>query len=245
MATKVTAVEPEAEVRIETELVNDVVTETTGDDVIDVTAEDGTVEEPSTEHFQEKEIVSQTREASESCGFKRRMPENLRRFLLKVQGGKYYLPAAYRIVWFRDECPDWGVSTSLIEGGHEAGFATVQAIVYNPDGRIIASGLKTESRQDFPAGWVEKAETGAIARALAVAGFGTQFTPDLDDDGAHVADSPQIMSGNSHSAVTRDVFPLKSTHAPERSIEEIWAGPGQCPNCHAPEGKRHGKPCRA
>src|SRR5438128_11401967 len=89
---------------------------------------------------------------------KRRMPENLKRYLLRVQGGKFYLPAAYRIVWFRDECPDWGVSTQLIEGGHEAGFATVQATVMNPDGRIIASGLKTESRQDFPEGWVAKAE---------------------------------------------------------------------------------------
>src|SRR5438045_3938469 len=34
-------------------------------------------------------------------GSKRRMPENLTRYLLKVQGGKLYLPAAYRIVWFR------------------------------------------------------------------------------------------------------------------------------------------------
>src|SRR5690242_4903901 len=42
---------------------------------------------------------------------KRRMPDNLRRFLLRLQGGKSYLPAAYRIVWFRDECPDWGIET--------------------------------------------------------------------------------------------------------------------------------------
>src|SRR5215467_8707538 len=113
---------------------------------------------------------------------KRRMPDRMRRYLLKVQGGKLYLPAAYRIAWFRDECPDWGVSTTLIEGGYEAGYATVQSVIYNPDGRIIASGIKTESRQDFPAGWVEKAETGSIARALAVAGFGTQFTPELDEE---------------------------------------------------------------
>src|ERR1043165_8393796 len=67
---------------------------------------------------------------------KRRMPESFRKHLLKVQGGKLYLPAAFRIVWFRDECPDWGVTTDLIEGGQEAGFATVKATVLNPDGRI-------------------------------------------------------------------------------------------------------------
>ena len=57
------------------------------------------------------------REGAEIESGKRRMPDNLRRFLLRVQGGKFYLPAAYRIVWFRDECPDWGVETQLLEGG--------------------------------------------------------------------------------------------------------------------------------
>src|SRR5687768_11763222 len=51
---------------------------------------------------------------SEETG-KRRMPETLQKFLLRVQGGKFYLPAAYRIVWFRDEYPDWGVQTDLVE----------------------------------------------------------------------------------------------------------------------------------
>jgi hypothetical protein len=122
---------------------------------------------------------------------KRRMPEALRKTLVRMQGGKMYLTAAYRLVWFRDECPDWGVDTCILEGGHEAGFATVQAKVYNAEGRLIASGTKTETQKDFPAGWVEKSETGAIARALAVAGFGTQFAAELDDVGSHPADSPQ------------------------------------------------------
>src|ERR1041384_6067307 len=79
---------------------------------------------------------------------KRRTPDHFRKFLLKMQGGKLYLPAAYRIVWFRDECPDFGISTQLIEGGQQAEFATVQAFVYNEAGRIIASGIKTETKQD-------------------------------------------------------------------------------------------------
>lgn len=162
---------------------------------------------------------------------KRRMPEKLRRFLLRMPGGKLYLPAAYRIVWFRDECPDWGIETILLEGGVADGYATVQAKIYNAGGRLIASGIKTETKQDFPAGWVEKSESGAISRALAVAGFGTQFMPELDDDGTRPADSPLSMpQGESNSRLT---------------TSEIWPGPGQCPRCHAPEGKRHGKPCIA
>lgn len=161
--------------------------------------------------------------------FKRRMPETMRRFLLRMQGGKLYLPAAYRIVWMRDECPDWGITTQVLEGGHSAGYAMVQATVYTPEGRAIATGTKTETKEDFPAGWVEKAETGAISRALAVAGFGTQFMPELDE-GAHVADSPQ---------------PLNGSGAAPPAGNDIWQGPGQCPACHAPEGKKHGKPCRS
>ncbi len=171
---------------------------------------------------------------------RRRMPESLKRHLIRMQGGKFYLPAAFRIVWFRDECPDWGVETTLIEGGQEAGFATVQARIYNSEGRLIASGLKTETRQDFPAGWVEKAETGSIARALALAGFGTQFAPELDDDGSSPADAPQRATNASRSSKVE-----AKEDVPKRTATEVWDGPGQCPHCHAPIGKRHGKPCTA
>jgi hypothetical protein len=197
--------------------------------------------------------LREERESTEMESGKRRMPDNLRRFLLKVQGGKYYLPAAYRIVWFRDECPDWGVETKLLEGGQEAGFATVQAKIYNGEGRLISSGIKTETRQDFPAGWVEKAETGSIARALAVAGFGTQFAPELDEEqeGQRVhrpADTPQRTSyGSSRAGFERTPYDgsVMERVAPRQGTgqTEIWEGPGLCPRCHAPEGKRHGKPC--
>ena len=180
---------------------------------------------------------------------KRRMPENLKKYLLRVQGGKFYLPAAYRIVWFRDECPDWGIATTLVEGGFEAGFATVKAEIFNPDGRLIASDYKTESKQDFPAGWVEKAATGAIARALALTGFGTQFAPELDEE--VFADSPQPMGRNRFSRTSsygenRDGGEgrVREESAPRVSTG-IWDGPGQCPTCHAPAGKLHGKQCGA
>jgi len=183
---------------------------------------------------------------------KRRMPETLQKFLLRVQGGKLYLPAAYRIVWFRDECPDWGIATTLVEGGFEAGFATVKAEIYNPEGRLIASDYKTESKQDFPAGWVEKAATGAIARALALSGFGTQFAPELDEQ--VFADSPQRMGSGFRSRSTSSHYSggNGNTNGATSKVREgampamasdVWEGPDQCPTCHAPAGKRHGKQC--
>ncbi len=193
---------------------------------------------------------------------KRRMPENLRKYLLRLQGGKYYLPAAYRIVWFRDEYPDWTIETELVEGGQEAGFATVKATVRNEEGRVIATGHKTETRQDFPAGWVEKSETGACARALSLAGFGTQFSPELDDEGYRPADSPQPIGGASFggrperpsyargtSAVREEGDrrePAGAAAAPAATAVaagEVWEGPGQCPRCHAPAGRKHARPC--
>ena len=188
-------------------------------------------------------------------GSKRRMPDNLRRYLLKMQGGKMYLPAAYRIVWFRDELGDeWGIQTRLVEGGHEAGFATMHAEILNPEGRVIASGHKTEARSDFPAGWVEKAESGAVARALALLGFGTQFTPELDDDGHRPADSPQPRPAYTPRRPTPDLPESAREYRPHKQavqsaveevgpVQEIWLGPGQCPRCHAPEGKKHGRQC--
>jgi hypothetical protein len=213
-------------------------------------------------------VVRETAEPRDNADMeteKRRMPDNLRRFLIRLQGGKYYLPAAYRIVWFRDEMGDeWGIRTQLIEGGHEKGFATVHAEIVDPQGRVVASGHKTESKGDFPAGWVEKAESGSIARALAVLGFGTQFMPELDDDGNHPADSPremaypaprveQAVSPRANPAADGQRGPDRAVHEgstpqaarPPVPASEIWEGPGQCPRCHAPEGKRHGKPCIA
>ncbi|HXG23616.1 MAG TPA: hypothetical protein VNJ09_03600, partial [Chthonomonadales bacterium] len=57
-------------------------------------------------------------------------------------------------------------------------------------------------------------------------------------DGHRPADSPLSMpQGESNSRPT--------TQDSRLSTSEIWPGPGQCPRCHAPEGKRHGKPCIA
>jgi hypothetical protein len=53
---------------------------------------------------------------------------------------------------------------------------------------VIATGTKAESRNGFT-DYLEKAETGAIGRALALCGYGTQFAPELEE-AERIVDSP-------------------------------------------------------
>jgi hypothetical protein len=119
-----------------------------------------------------------------------KMPFNFKRYLIKVQGGRYYLPVAARLVWFREAHPDWRVETEPLELDVERGIAIFRARVMDEEGNVLATGTKMETREGF-ADFIEKAETGAIGRALAVAGFGTQFAPELSEGGVvHPVDSP-------------------------------------------------------
>lgn len=116
------------------------------------------------------------------------MTFDVKKHLIKVQSGKEYLPVASRLVWFRQEHPDWGIETHPIEIDIEKGHAIFEASVYNSEGRLMAKGTKMETAAGFQ-DFVEKAETGSIGRALAVCGFGTQFAPELDE-GERIVDSP-------------------------------------------------------
>jgi len=53
----------------------------------------------------------------------------------------------------------------------------------------VATGTKSEKAASFP-DFIEKAETGAIGRALAALGYGTQFTGDEWDEAHRIVDSP-------------------------------------------------------
>jgi hypothetical protein len=104
----------------------------------------------------------------------------VKKHLIKVQGGRQYLPVAARLIWFRTEHPDWGIDTHAVAINVEKQYAVFEASVFNAEGKLMAKGTKMETIRGF-GDWLEKAETGAIGRALAVCGFGTQFAPDLEE----------------------------------------------------------------
>ncbi len=123
------------------------------------------------------------------------MAFDFKRHLIKVQGGRTYLPVSARIVWFRQEHPDWSIETEAVEINHEKQFAVFRARICDGDGKLMATGTKKEDVKGF-GDFIEKAETGSVGRALALCGFGTQFSPDLDESTAgRFADSPQPMGG--------------------------------------------------
>jgi len=123
------------------------------------------------------------------------MAFDFKRHLIKVQGGRTYLPVSARIVWFREEHPDWSIETEAVEINHEKQYAIFRARICDADGKLMATGTKKEDVKGF-GDYIEKSETGAVGRALALCGFGTQFAPELDEaSGGRFADSPQPMGG--------------------------------------------------
>lgn len=123
------------------------------------------------------------------------MAFDFKRHLIKVQGGRTYLPVSARIVWFRQEHPDWTIETEMVELNHEKQYAIFRARISDGDGRLMATGTKKEDVKGF-GDYLEKAETGSVGRALALCGFGTQFSPEMDETGpGRFADSPQPMGG--------------------------------------------------
>ena len=102
--------------------------------------------------------------------------------------GKDYLQVAHRLVWFREERPTWGIQTSVTIDA-DKNRTVARAEIRNPEGFVMATAHKIEDVKGFP-DHAEKAETGAVGRALAMCGYGTQFAPDLEEGEHRIVDSP-------------------------------------------------------
>lgn len=115
-----------------------------------------------------------------------RTPRGTELPLLSLRG-KEYLEVKYRLVWFREEHPDWSIETEILSVTENSAYA--RATIRDETGRIIATSHKYETKQGFP-DFIEKAETGSIGRALALIGYGTQFCADELDEGERIVDAP-------------------------------------------------------
>ncbi len=154
-------------------------------------------------------------------------PFNPAEHLIQIKGRNGlsdYLPVQWRLVWFRSQYPNGSIETELLhldlERDVEA-FAEVwneekqqsEKIVKQNKGIAIfkatardglggiGTGTKSETAANFP-DFIEAAETGAIGRALASLGFGTQFAPELQEE-HRIVDSPVTRTNapaNGHRA---------------------------------------------
>jgi len=110
--------------------------------------------------------------------------------LIKMKGGKLYAPVYVRIALFREDHPvsdGWGINAEVISTDETSCFS--RAYIVDPHGRIVASGHKREHKAHFP-DFEEKSLTGAVGRALLMAGYGTPYALDELDEGERIVDTP-------------------------------------------------------
>ena len=122
-----------------------------------------------------------------------------KKHLTKIKG-KDYLEVKFRLHWFRQEKPLWDVKTEIIKLDTEKGIAAVRSDIYDEQGIHKSSGLSLETMKSFP-DYLEKAETSATGRALAVLGYGTLQSVELEE--GKIADSPVRSGANNRNATQK------------------------------------------
>jgi hypothetical protein len=125
---------------------------------------------------------------------------------------RMYLEVKYRLVWLREQEPDAQITTEILQLDldrdvqaevsewddnlrksvkvvkHGKGLVIFRATIKLPNG-AIGTGTKMENAASF-GDWLEKAETGAIGRALAGLGYGTAATDEMSEGEGRVVDAP-------------------------------------------------------
>jgi hypothetical protein len=148
---------------------------------------------------------------------------------IRVQGNSRYLPVPARVQWMRGDHPDWTISTDVYALDWTEGWVIMRADVRDASGRLIAQGTKHETRAGF-GDFIEKAETGAVGRALARAGYGTEDALDLE--GERLADAPAVAPTDSeHDRGAPASYPRGHAPAPRSAeedalLDELLAVPG-------------------
>ena len=139
--------------------------------------------------------------------------------MMKLKG-KDYLQVAWRLVWFREDHPDFGINAEALDLTED--HAIFKATITDANGIQLSSGHGSESKKDF-GDFIEKAETKAIGRALAMLGYGTQFAADELDEGERIVDSPINRTPNAEARV--ETIPA---NAPVNSFDPLAAFTRYC-----------------
>jgi hypothetical protein len=101
--------------------------------------------------------------------------------------GKEYKTVALRVNEFRLAHPDWTIETLPIEIGEKS--VLIQAMIKDPTGRVIATGLAEESRTSSAinrTSAAENCETSAVGRALAFFGLAGSEIASADEVAAAI-----------------------------------------------------------
>lgn len=110
--------------------------------------------------------------------------------LRTLEDGSEYLDARWRLVWFLESHSEYTITSNLVH--LSVRLAVVKVTITLPGGRT-AEGLGMAAAHDVYR-HVETAQTHALARALAMLGFGTESA--LDFETAAPADAGVKSSGS-------------------------------------------------
>lgn len=132
--------------------------------------------------------------------------------------GKPYLLVGHRLVWLDNEVKSYDIHTELLVLTDEQTVARATVTLFKDDGSVLrkASASKRETKKDF-SDHTEKAETGAMGRALAMLGMGTQFALADLDEGDRLADAP--IPAPAKPARTVKPNPTRAESPTEASVE--------------------------
>ncbi len=118
-------------------------------------------------------------------GWEGKMTYNPRDHMIKLPGRKGgspidYLPVKERVHWLREEHPDADISTQVIELTETR--CVMLARVSIPSGGS-ATAIGSEMKVAF-ADYIEKSDTVALGRALAILGYGIDFSDEFTESKA-------------------------------------------------------------
>jgi len=143
------------------------------------------------------------------------------------QTPRLYLETKWRLVWLREEHPSWRINTDIIQ---LEPAVVIKATIADENGAIVATAHGTaidKGNAVWSGRAIEKAETAAIGRALAHAGYGTQFTEDDDEADGALADSPverkaapksQLQTNGTPQSASWTVTDIKACAAEWRTV---------------------------
>lgn len=114
-----------------------------------------------------------------------------------------YMLVPGRVKWFRDEN---GKAGSIETTFSALGALTIATARVSIDGVLVATGSAT--LQSFNGRDIEKTETAAVGRALAFAGYGTQFSGDDINDEDYLSDNP-LQLGDEKQYLTNQKLAAK------------------------------------
>jgi hypothetical protein len=155
----------------------------------------------------------------------------------KVRGGADYLEVKWRLVWLRSEHPDAAIATELVRETDNS--ALFKASVSIPGGGS-ATGFGSETAKDF-GDFIEKAETKAVGRALAMLGYGTQFVGEDLDEGDRIVDAPVERPAPTRAANTPRAGERPGREYAPRRSERPTDRPAAVPSAAGPPSSRDGK----